>query len=83
MILLLGTFLLAFSVSIGLTPYVRKLAFKYNAVARPNQRTIHKGLMPRLGGIAIFLAFVSGIVLMIVFTNKTFAALQREAVVFL
>jgi len=83
MILLLCTFLLAFSVSIGLTPYVRKLAFKYNAVARPNQRTIHKGLMPRLGGVAVFLAFVSGIVLMIVFTNENFAALQREAVVFL
>jgi len=81
--LLLGTFLLAFSVSIGLTPYVRKFAFKFDAVAVPNHRTIHRGAMPRLGGIAIFVAFLAGIMLMVLFTGENFAALQREALVFL
>lgn len=83
MILLLGTFLLAFSVSIALTPFVRKLAFKLGAVACENCRTIHKGNMPRLGGIAVFTAFLAGIVLMIIFSDERFAALRREAIVFL
>ncbi|MCI0495121.1 undecaprenyl/decaprenyl-phosphate alpha-N-acetylglucosaminyl 1-phosphate transferase [candidate division KSB1 bacterium] len=82
MILLLGTFLLAFSVSIALTPYVRKLAFKFGAVACENCRTIHKGIMPRLGGIAVFAAFLAGIVLMMIFSDGKFAALRREAIVF-
>lgn len=81
--LLLGTFLLAFSVSIGLTPYVRKLAFRFDAVAIPNHRTIHKGVIPRFGGIAVFVAFLAGIVLMILLSGEKFAALHREALVFL
>jgi UDP-GlcNAc:undecaprenyl-phosphate GlcNAc-1-phosphate transferase len=81
--LLLGTFLLAFSVSIGLTPYVRKLAFRFDAVARPNHRTIHKGIIPRFGGIAVFMAFLAGIVLLILLSGEKFAALHREALVFL
>lgn len=82
MILLLGTCLLAFSVSIALTPYVRKLALKWGAVAYENHRTIHKGNMPRLGGIAVFAAFLAGIVLLLAFSDETFAALQREAIIF-
>ncbi len=81
--LLLCTCLLAFSVSIALTPLVRKLAFKYDAVARPNHRTIHKELMPRLGGVAVFIAFLVGIMLIIFFTDEKFAALRRETLVFL
>ncbi len=81
--LLLGTCLLAFSVSIALTPLVRKLAFRLNAVARPNHRTIHQGLMPKFGGIAVFVAFLSGILLLMLFADEKFSALQREAVVFL
>lgn len=81
--LLLGTCLLAFSVSIALTPLVRKLAFRLNAVARPNHRTIHQGLMPKFGGIAVYVAFLSGILLLMVFADEKFSALQREAMVFL
>lgn len=81
--LLLCTCLLAFSVSIALTPLVRKLAFRLNAVARPNHRTIHKELMPRLGGVAIFAAFLVGIVLIMLFTDEKFAALRHETLVFL
>lgn len=82
MILLLSTFVLAFSVSIALTPYIRKLAFKFGAVARENSRTIHKGNMPRLGGIAVFAAFLAGILLVMLFSDGNFAALRREAIVF-
>ncbi|MDZ7340998.1 MAG: undecaprenyl/decaprenyl-phosphate alpha-N-acetylglucosaminyl 1-phosphate transferase [candidate division KSB1 bacterium] len=81
--LLLGTCLLAFSVSIALTPLVRKLAFRFDAVARPNHRTIHQGLMPKFGGLAVFIAFLAGILLLMLFADEKFAALQREALVFL
>ena len=83
MILLLGTFLLAFFISIGLTPITRKLAFKYNACAIPNHRTIHKGTIPQLGGIPIFFAFLLGLIIVFLFTDKNFYPLKREAIVFL
>lgn len=37
-----------------LTPWVRKLAFRFGAIDFPNERKIHKEPMPRLGGLAIF-----------------------------
>jgi len=83
MILLLGTLLLAFSVSIGLTPMVRKLAFNVNACAVPNHRTIHESVMPKLGGVAIFAAFLVGLGMVFLFTDQSFQPLKREAIVFL
>jgi UDP-GlcNAc:undecaprenyl-phosphate GlcNAc-1-phosphate transferase len=51
-------FLLAFLISLGLTPLVRHLAIKNNwAMSKPRERDIHKKPIPRLGGIAIFIAF--------------------------
>ncbi len=83
MILLLGTFLLAFTVSVGLTPIARKLAFRVNACAIPNHRTIHRGIIPQLGGIPIFMAFLVGLVIVYFFTDSSFGPLKREALVFL
>jgi UDP-GlcNAc:undecaprenyl-phosphate GlcNAc-1-phosphate transferase len=51
-------FLAACLISLLLTPLVKKLAFKVGAVDAPNQRKVHTRIMPRLGGLAIFLAFV-------------------------
>ncbi|MBP1992624.1 glycosyltransferase family 4 protein [Paenibacillus eucommiae] len=41
-----------------LTPIVKKFAFWVGAVDAPNHRKVHTRIMPRLGGLAIFLAFV-------------------------
>lgn len=41
-----------------LTPLVKRFAFWVGAVDAPNHRKVHTRIMPRLGGIAIFLAFV-------------------------
>lgn len=41
-----------------LTPNVKRLAFKIGAIDKPNARKVHTRIMPRLGGLAIFLAFV-------------------------
>jgi UDP-GlcNAc:undecaprenyl-phosphate/decaprenyl-phosphate GlcNAc-1-phosphate transferase len=49
-----------------ITPFVIKLAVKIGATDKPNQRKVHEKLMPRLGGLAIFIGvsagyFVSGL----------------------
>ncbi|HAX73586.1 MAG TPA: undecaprenyl-phosphate alpha-N-acetylglucosaminyl 1-phosphate transferase, partial [Firmicutes bacterium] len=43
-----------------LTPSVMKLAFFTNAIDKPNQRKVHKVAIPRLGGLAIYIAFLLG-----------------------
>ncbi len=52
------TLVLAFVASILFTPLVKRLAFRIGAVDKPNYRKVHARIMPRLGGLAIFLAFV-------------------------
>lgn len=49
--------ILAFAITFVCTPWVTRLAFKIGAVDRPNKRKVHRELMPRLGGLAIFLGF--------------------------
>ena len=51
-------FLLAMFVSFVLTPYIKKLAFKIGAIDKPDGRRVHTRIMPRLGGLAIYIAFV-------------------------
>lgn len=43
-----------------ITPHVIKLAYYLNAVDKPNKRKVHQKIMPRLGGLAIFISFVIG-----------------------
>lgn len=50
-------FLFAALVSYVLTPYIRKIAFRIGAIDRPDNRKVHKRIMPRLGGLAIYIAF--------------------------
>ena len=54
----------AFVASILLTPLVRKFAFRIGAVDQPNYRKVHTSLMPRIGGLAIFGAFLIGFVIL-------------------
>lgn len=54
----------AFIASLILTPLVRKLAFRIGAVDQPNYRKVHTGLMPRIGGLAMFGAFLIGYVIL-------------------
>ncbi len=52
--------LLAALVSYVLTPYIKQLAFKIGAIDKPDNRKVHKRIMPRLGGLAIYIAFMVG-----------------------
>jgi UDP-GlcNAc:undecaprenyl-phosphate/decaprenyl-phosphate GlcNAc-1-phosphate transferase len=58
------TLLICFMISILITPLVKKLAYKIRATDRPNKRKVHQTLMPRLGGLAIYLAFLAGVILL-------------------
>lgn len=55
------TLFICFVTAIIITPFVKKLAFKIGATDRPNYRKVHQKIMPRLGGLAIFISFIVGI----------------------
>jgi UDP-GlcNAc:undecaprenyl-phosphate GlcNAc-1-phosphate transferase len=57
------TLAICFFASVLLTPLVKKFAFKVGATDKPNQRKVHQKIMPRLGGLAIFLSFIIGVAL--------------------
>lgn len=58
------TLVVAFVASIVLTPIVKRFAVRIGAVDKPNYRKVHAKIMPRLGGLAIFLAFMIGFLIM-------------------
>lgn len=51
-------FIAALALALALTPLVKKFAVKVGAVDVPNARKVHTRIMPRLGGLGIFLAFI-------------------------
>ncbi|ATP39057.1 undecaprenyl-phosphate alpha-N-acetylglucosaminyl 1-phosphate transferase [Solibacillus sp. R5-41] len=61
--------IVAFLASILLTPLVKRLAIRIGAVDAPNYRKVHARIMPRLGGLAIYGAFMIGIILLKVVTD--------------
>ncbi|MGE7121259.1 glycosyltransferase family 4 protein [Peribacillus sp. NPDC046944] len=64
--MLIGALFVAFFLSLLLTPFVGKLAFKLGATDKPNERKVHVKIMPRMGGLAIFLSFL---ITVLVFTD--------------
>ena len=47
---------------------VKWVAIKFGIYAKVNERTVHHGKIPRIGGVAIYVAIVAGILL---YSNKT------------
>ncbi|WP_102026484.1 MraY family glycosyltransferase [Salirhabdus sp. Marseille-P4669] len=54
---------ICFIISILITPLIKKLAFRINAVDLPNERKVHQKVMPRIGGLAIYISFIIGLFL--------------------
>lgn len=52
-----------FLISTFMVPIVKKIAFHIGALDIPNERKVHTKPMPRLGGLAIFIAFLLGYML--------------------
>lgn len=57
---LLLAFIISMVTAIAVTPLVIKFAHKIGAVDKPNKRKVHQKVMPRLGGLAIFIAVAVG-----------------------
>lgn len=56
--------IVALIAAILITPLVKRLAFRIGAVDAPNYRKVHSRIMPRLGGLAIFIAFIIGLAIL-------------------
>ena len=50
--------LLPFLISVILTPLVKQYSIYCGAYAKENKRTVHHGKISRIGGVAIYLAFI-------------------------
>lgn len=60
--MILLTFLLCFLAAVLITPLVKNFAIKIGATDKPNNRKVHQKVMPRLGGLAIYLSFLAGFI---------------------
>jgi UDP-GlcNAc:undecaprenyl-phosphate/decaprenyl-phosphate GlcNAc-1-phosphate transferase len=54
------TLVLCFLTSLFITPLVKKIALTIGATDSPDQRKVHQKIMPRLGGLAIYISFMFG-----------------------
>ena len=54
-------FFIALAISYVLTPGVKNLAIKVGAIDKPNARKVHDHMIPRLGGLAIFVGFLCAV----------------------
>lgn len=54
----IGAMLAALVLALVLTPVIKKLAIRWGAVDEPNERKVHRQVMPRMGGVAIYLSFM-------------------------
>lgn len=59
----LAALLVAFLLAYFITPVIQKVAPRIGAMDAPNERKIHDRVMPRLGGLAIYLSFTLAVLL--------------------
>lgn len=72
MILYLAVFLVSLAVSVLVTPWVRSIAVARGLIAPPaSRRHLHSEPLPRLGGVAICLAFSTSLVALIPISKLT------------
>lgn len=57
------TLFICFLSAILLTPIVKKFAYNIGATDKPEQRKVHAKIMPRLGGLSIYLSFIVGVII--------------------
>ncbi|MBI4484275.1 MAG: undecaprenyl/decaprenyl-phosphate alpha-N-acetylglucosaminyl 1-phosphate transferase [Acidobacteria bacterium] len=63
MTIYLVLFLFSWVLTLTLTPGVRQLAFRVKAVDVPEDRKIHQDVVPRLGGLSLYLTFLGSFAL--------------------
>ncbi|MEW6709319.1 MAG: MraY family glycosyltransferase [Candidatus Riflebacteria bacterium] len=76
-------FILSWVAGIVLVPMIRKVALKLGLVDRPGYRKIHKSPVPRVGGVALFLAALIGALPFIAESQETAGILLAATFVFI
>ena len=75
--------LVTFIASVLLVPIAKRLALYIGALDVPNERKVHKVPIPRLGGLAIFGAFLLGYILYGEITTQMISILIGSFIIFL
>ncbi|GGH64546.1 UDP-GlcNAc:undecaprenyl-phosphate GlcNAc-1-phosphate transferase [Paenibacillus sp. JGP012] len=65
-------FLVSMGLALALTPLVKKFAVRIGAMDKPNARKVHTRIMPRLGGLGIYLAFIVTVAALLPFVSSWF-----------
>ncbi|MFW6034639.1 MAG: glycosyltransferase family 4 protein [Halothermotrichaceae bacterium] len=67
------TYIIAFIISLVVTlictPLIKKLALCIDAVDKPGNRRINKNAVPTIGGIAIYIGFLAGVIFLVPLNN--------------
>lgn len=77
------SFVVTFIVSLILVPFVSKISKKLGIIAHTNRRTIHKGIIARTGGYAIYASFLIGTMLFLKTDTQINAILIGGFIIFL
>ncbi|GMK38243.1 undecaprenyl-phosphate alpha-N-acetylglucosaminyl 1-phosphate transferase [Paenibacillus sp. CCS19] len=64
------SFAIALILALIMTPLVKRFAFAVGAIDKPNYRKVHTRIMPRLGGLAIYIAFVGAVLIALPFVPE-------------
>ena len=78
-VVLLSAFVIAFFS----TPFIIKLAYKIGAIDEPDSRKVHAKVMPRIGGLGIFLAFIVCMVFIVKVSGPFWGLIYGASIVFL
>ncbi|MBU5355360.1 undecaprenyl/decaprenyl-phosphate alpha-N-acetylglucosaminyl 1-phosphate transferase [Paenibacillus barcinonensis] len=65
-------FLVSMGLALALTPLVKNFAVRIGAMDTPNARKVHTRIMPRLGGLGIYLAFIITVAALLPFVSSWF-----------
>lgn len=77
------SFVVTFLLSLALVPLVGKISKKLGIIAHTNKRTIHKGVIARTGGYAIYASFLIGTMLFLKTDTQINAILIGGFIIFL
>ena len=69
-----------FLLAVILVPFVAKMAVKIGAVDKPNERKVHTKVMPRLGGLAIYISYILVVIITQPLTMQTIGLLVGSTV---
>ncbi|MCP4051353.1 MAG: undecaprenyl/decaprenyl-phosphate alpha-N-acetylglucosaminyl 1-phosphate transferase [bacterium] len=73
----------AFTVTIIITPLVKKLSIRAGLVDKPSERKIHQTPVPRMGGLAIFTGFIITVSVCLPFNKQLAGILSGGLIVLL